>query len=75
MATQLPRLLINYTNERRQLLFCEQVLVKEQQVYLSEGLLNEEVAVPQEGYGATWLHRDHIEHRNRIVPRCAHIES
>ena len=29
--------------------------MKEQQVYLSEGLLNEEVAVPQEGYGATWL--------------------
>jgi|Cyp1metagenome_2_1107374.scaffolds.fasta_scaffold11390_9 hypothetical protein len=29
--------------------------MKEQQVYFSEGLLNEEVAVPQEGYGATWL--------------------
>lgn len=47
----LAQLLINYTNERLQLLFCEQVLMKEQQVYLSEGLLNEEVAVPQEGYG------------------------
>ena len=29
--------------------------MKEQQVYFSEGLLNEEVAVPQEGYVATWL--------------------
>lgn len=47
----LAQLLINYTNERLQLLFCEQVLMKEQQVYFSEGLLNEEVAVPQEGYG------------------------
>jgi len=50
-TNRLEQLLINYTNERLQLLFCEQVLMREQQIYISEGLLKEEVTLPPEGCG------------------------
>eukprot|EP00913_Durusdinium_trenchii_P029089 g27274.t1 len=45
-VNRLEQLLINYTNERLQLLFCHQVLVKEQEAYLSEGLLFEDLPAP-----------------------------
>lgn len=37
-SEQAVRLLINYTNERLQLLFCHQVLVKEQASFLADRL-------------------------------------